>query len=222
MSRALCIAVSLLLLGCDTGGGMAPDDQPVDAGLDAGMDAGPVDAGFDAGPVEVDAGFDAGPVDAGIGCECDPTLGCSRCPNGTVCDLSDEICTAPRYSVNGDGTVTDDLTSLVWQQQLPSNPCPGDGAGVCTWQDAQSYCQNLSLGNPSSGWRLPTLDELFSLVDLGMTPTIDAEGFPTIPGAATCWTSTAINSNENWYVNFSAGYASANIDTADINVLCVR
>ncbi len=215
MLRTFCIAAGVLLCACDAGGGMAPDQQPADDGVDAGIDAGP--------PVAVDAGIDAGPPDAGT-CSCDLTYGCSTCPSDTICSLSNGKCTMPSYSLIHDGTVQDNVTGLVWQQQIPSSPCPSDGAGICTWADAQSYCQHLSLGNPATGWRLPTLPELYSLVEPGNSPAIDPLGFPNTPGSATCWTASgyAGSSSQEWYVQFGAGYASSNIVTDSLNVRCVR
>lgn len=58
------------------------------------------------------------------------------------------------YRDNGDGTVTDLNTGLIWEQ-TPS-------AGPVTWGEAGEYCENLELGGYSD-WRLPTLKELFSI-----------------------------------------------------------
>jgi hypothetical protein len=64
---------------------------------------------------------------------------------------------AMSYTYNGDGTVTDDVTGLVWQQ---------DGAYMASsWSDAISYCNSLALDG--GGWRLPNYRELTSVVDLG-------------------------------------------------------
>ena len=56
---------------------------------------------------------------------------------------------------NGDGTVTDRETGLLWQQK--------DG-GEMTWEHAQEYCSALSLGG-KTGWRLPSNQELFTILD---------------------------------------------------------
>lgn len=54
-----------------------------------------------------------------------------------------------------DGVVcTDSLSGLIWQHD----------ADCCyDWQDAKTYCENLDLGGYSD-WRLPSLDELRTLV----------------------------------------------------------
>ncbi len=54
---------------------------------------------------------------------------------------------------NGDGTVTDKDTGLMWQKAT---------AGRMTWDAAMSYPSGLSLGG-HSGWRLPNMYELLNL-----------------------------------------------------------
>ncbi|MFI3322703.1 MAG: DUF1566 domain-containing protein [Rikenellaceae bacterium] len=58
------------------------------------------------------------------------------------------------FKDNGDGTVVDQNTALMWQQTPPME-------GM-TWAEAKEYCENLELGGYSD-WRLPTLKELFSI-----------------------------------------------------------
>jgi len=54
------------------------------------------------------------------------------------------------------GTWTDPSTGLVWQ-----NP-PFDGTKK--WEDAKTYCTNNEAGLPGTGWHLPNISELRSLI----------------------------------------------------------
>lgn len=76
----------------------------------------------------------------------------------------------PAFTENGDGTVTDNVTGLMWQK--------ADG-GEMTWEDAGSYAAALSLGGRSD-WRLPSNHELFSVLNHGGNPALDAAYFTLI------------------------------------------
>ncbi|MFI3282761.1 MAG: DUF1566 domain-containing protein [Rikenellaceae bacterium] len=58
------------------------------------------------------------------------------------------------YKDNGDGTVSDLNTGLMWEQT--------PAAGPVTWAEAQKYCDELNLAGHGD-WRLPTLKELYSI-----------------------------------------------------------
>ena len=59
-----------------------------------------------------------------------------------------------RFVNNGDGTVADTKTGLMWSAK--------DNGSPINWPDALSYCQNFS-GGGHTDWRMPTLIELTSL-----------------------------------------------------------
>ncbi len=59
-----------------------------------------------------------------------------------------------RFLDNGDGTVTDTVTGLMWQQRT---------AGPMTWEAAQRYCAQLELGG--GGWRAPNEKEFKTFSD---------------------------------------------------------
>ncbi len=74
------------------------------------------------------------------------------------------------FTDNGDGTVTDNNTFLMWQQE--------DDHERRNWGPANTYCTNLSLGGYND-WRLPTAKELVSIVNYGnANPAIDTTYFP--------------------------------------------
>ncbi len=73
------------------------------------------------------------------------------------------------FKDNGNGTVTDLNTGLMWQQTPAME-------GM-TWAQAKEYCENLEMGGYSD-WRLPTLKELFSISNFSAGwPYIDSEYF---------------------------------------------
>ncbi len=94
--------------------------------------------------------------------------------------------TAQSFTDNGDGTVTDNKTGLVWQQGEPGNR---------TWQDALTYCKGLILGGQTD-WRLPNVKELESITDDNRyDPAIDTTYFPGAVASiyySIYWTSTSV------------------------------
>lgn len=65
---------------------------------------------------------------------------------------------AARFVNNGNGTVTDTQTGLMWADQ--------DNGSSINWYSADRYCEVYS-GGGKSGWRMPTIDELQQLYDSG-------------------------------------------------------
>jgi len=77
----------------------------------------------------------------------------------------------PSYTDNGDGTVTDDNTGLVWQKS-PDTDGDGyiDAGDKLTWNQAVAGAGTLTLGG-FTDWRLPTIKELYSLIQFnGLDP----------------------------------------------------
>lgn len=72
--------------------------------------------------------------------------------------------TTPSYEDNGDGTVTDMVTGLMWQQSFDHN-----GDGSIDADDKLSYADILAVVNTTStgghnDWRVPTIKEMYSLM----------------------------------------------------------
>jgi len=72
--------------------------------------------------------------------------------------------TTPSYSDNDDGTVTDNVTGLMWQQTFDHN-----GDGSIDYDDKLSYNDILTMADTVTtggytDWRLPSLKEMYSLI----------------------------------------------------------
>jgi hypothetical protein len=112
------------------------------------------------------------------------------------------------YKDQGDGTVRDNVTGLVWQKAVDAT------TQKLTWDAAKSYCAGLTLAGRT--WRLPTRIELLSIVDFTRVgPAIDTQAFPGVPGGAYHWTSSpwvvsqiATKPQYSWIVNFYEGLTS--------------
>lgn len=118
------------------------------------------------------------------------------------------------YTDNGDGTVTDNVTGLMWQQAV--------SATTYSWADALAYCPTLTLAGHHD-WRLPSRIELVSIVDDSLTDaTTDSANFPATP-AGYFWTSSRLAGTltDAWTVVFNGGtYA---VQTSDSSYArCVR
>jgi len=60
----------------------------------------------------------------------------------------------PSYTDNGDGTITDNNTGLMWEKDM--------GAKI-SFEEGKSKASNSSIGNYND-WRVPTIKELYSLI----------------------------------------------------------
>lgn len=84
--------------------------------------------------------------------------------------------TAMSYTDNGDGTVTDNVTGLIWEQSPTEQGT--------TWFEAVDYCDSLELAGLSD-WRTPSLKELFALNDFSVGwPYLDTDYFYLVQSAS--------------------------------------
>jgi hypothetical protein len=165
------------------------------------------------------------------------TCGTTNCPSGQDGGLEKGVAWPnPRFTDNGDGTVTDNLTGLIWLQNAN---CPGPPRA---WGIAHDDVVQLNTngkmndndcGDTSNGgshqtdWRLPSVRELFSLID-------SSQCAPTLPSAYTTyftdvqssgyWSSTtfACLASGAWYVSLGDGYVNSDDKTGAGYVWPVR
>ncbi len=117
---------------------------------------------------------------------------------GTTGAYNTPAWTGVRFTDNGDGTVTDNLTGLIW---LKNANC----FGPRSWANALSDSNGLANGSCSltdsssaGDWRLPNINELHSLVD----PTLSN---PALPAGHPF---TGVQSSYYWSSSTYAGYTS--------------
>lgn len=126
-----------------------------------------------------------------------PDTGQKTSYTNTIGEDADYNINAPFYILNGNGTVTDTITSLMWQQT--------DG-GEMTLESALIYCNTLTLGGYFD-WRLPDCHELFSILDHDKAnPAVDTIYF-TKTSAEYWWSSQrqVNDSNKVWVTNSGGG-----------------
>jgi hypothetical protein len=93
-----------------------------------------------------------------------------------------------RYTDNGDGTITDNHTGLMWPQ--------GVSEEKRSWWDALEYCADLEFAGYTD-WRLPNNAELGSLSDLGRGNSVDIPAIDPIfqMPLGFFWTSTTVRTS---------------------------
>jgi len=137
-------------------------------------------------------------------------------PNGSA----DAAAGAPNpesYTDNGDGTVTDNVTKLMWQQNVAPTKY--------TWANASAYCATLTLAGHAD-WRLPSIIELISIIEpaaAAPNAAVNATAFPGAPGSYV-WSSTAVPGAPSvWCVVFAEGtvYTTSATSTT-VDSRCVR
>ncbi|MDD3859559.1 MAG: DUF1566 domain-containing protein [Bacteroidales bacterium] len=112
------------------------------------------------------------------------------------------------FEDNGNGTITDNATGLMWMQD--------DNGSAILWKDALDYCENLEFAGYND-WRLPNAKELQSILDYTRSPeTTNSAAIDPIFNTTSItdegdntnwpfyWTSTT---HENWTSTSSGGAA---------------
>jgi hypothetical protein len=122
---------------------------------------------------------------------------------------------SPRYDIQQE-TVRDVATGLLWQRSVSD--------GVVAWDRAGTYCGQLRAGN-QTGWRLPSMTELLTLVDetVPTPPAIDTNAFPDTPSEG-FWSGSEFGGEHGlaWQVYFDRGNGLYGLTSASFRVRCVR
>lgn len=126
--------------------------------------------------------------------------------------------------------IEDVQTGLYWQRY----PAPTTPATALSFDDAASYCANLSLGSYATGWRVPSYKELLTLVDEaphveyedgGLVPkAIDGNAFPDTAVDEPYWTSSLFPALTGYayFVDFSTGIPNDDKIGRSYYVRCVH
>jgi hypothetical protein len=99
---------------------------------------------------------------------------------------------------NGDGTVTDRATGLMWQKD-------GSSEGM-TWADSKEYVNKLNSEQfgSYSDWRLPTIEELASLMKSSRAGNLYIDPIFS-EKQQYCWSADTFGPEMAWYTSFKAG-----------------
>lgn len=123
----------------------------------------------------------------------------------------------PRFIDNGDGTITDNATGLMWVKNpgaIGGNFGSAETPLPMTWNNAIDECVLMTYAG-LAGWRLPNINELHSIVDFG-------KNTPAIDDLFNClnefyWASTTYKylTAYAWYLEFDYGrtYRAAKTET---------
>ena len=134
-----------------------------------------------------------------------------------------------RYTDNGNSTVTDNDTGLMWKQCLEGLTGVGCTTGVGTghsWQAALALTTTVNSAGFAGyhDWRVPNLTELESLVARNcFNPAINSRFFPN-DLASVVWSSSPVAnpSNSAWGINFDGGGTYFNSRSNSKQVRLVR
>ena len=142
----------------------------------------------------------------------------------------------PRFTDNSNGTITDNLTGLIWMKDGNCTATLGGidkSGGKLSWANALTWSNSLvsgscglTDGSTAGSWRLPNINELESQVNGGQVdPSIwlNGQGFSNVQSSY-YWSSTTSASLPDyaWYVYFYSGFVSNSNKYSSMYVRCVR
>lgn len=136
-------------------------------------------------------------------------------------------CNSSRFKcVMGGEAVLDEQTGLIWamDNEILEKAVP--------WEEAVKLCQNVEIGG-QKGWRLPTQDELISILDTSQSNPALPEGHPFTKmreykyggqGHLDYWTSTEYEGDNKraWVVFISNGMVMDDLKIFDFKVWPIK
>jgi len=186
---------------------------------------------FPDGTVQATAAAGGAPVEDTGQTGCWDTDGVSRPCAGTGEDgqfQAGVTWPTPRFTDNGDGTVTDNLTGLIW---LKDANCP---PGKKTWQGALDWVVLLNTtaiactdytAMTFTDWRMPNIKELLSLVDYNQSaPVLPSGPFVNVQSTWFYWSSSSLVADPRiaWHLDMGLGPGITSFKSTDYFVLPVR
>ncbi|MEZ4226007.1 MAG: DUF1566 domain-containing protein [Polyangiaceae bacterium] len=219
--RALSLLLCSLLVGCggdDFSAANAPD------GSSAGT-AGAAGGGGTSGSGGASSGGGSGVAGSDAGASCadalgapfpdSPTAYCTDSSSAVSCDgrsdRQDGVVrlNVPQYTSMSIDTLTDSVTSLVWQKT----------AKTTFWGNAEATCSSLG-----AGFHVPSLLEVLSIADYGRASPLLDGAFQFAPGgnATGTITTSTVGGAGHFALDFATGsYMTVN-DGAAFHLRCVK
>lgn len=117
-----------------------------------------------------------------------------------------------------DAAVLDKETGLVWAKDA------NIAGETKTWLNAILYCRRLNIAD-RKGWRLPTVEELASLLDMSQSsaPYLPSgHPFENVQSSYMSSTQYEVGSESAWNVNMNNGHVFSSLKLADCSVWPVR
>jgi uncharacterized protein DUF1566/F5/8 type C domain-containing protein len=106
-----------------------------------------------------------------------------RSSHPASCSGENPLISVLRYQDNGDGTIVDRRTGLLWQKDLPAE-------GPMDFMQASSYASASTLGG-HCGWKVPSLAEMMTLVDTSRQGSAAVGFFAPFTDPGVYWTSSS-------------------------------
>ena len=110
----------------------------------------------------------------------------------------------------------DKRTQLMWQDNAASKHLEGD------WYDAMDYCKRIQLAG-FSDWRLPSVGELYTLIDVRNYDPASIEGLSNVESEDYWSASESVDDlSDAWLVYFEDGVVNHYSKSRERHIRCVR